>query len=360
MEFLTTTTFNIPLFIGAIAFLIFIHELGHFLAARLFNIEVEEFGIGFPPRMTKLFHAWGTDFTLNWLPLGGFVRPKGENDPSIPGGLAAAKPLHRIIVLLAGPFMNLFLASMLFAILFYQIGEPDINKVAILDIAKGSPAEKVGLEVGDIISHVNGIEINSTTKLQDAIYSELGNEIEIFILRDEKNIEFHITPRKSPPENEGAIGILMGNPRNPVLPSNAIKLGFVAVYRNAKAILELPGRIIAGTISPEFGRPVGYKGMYDIFSEIRDIDSSQPEGIPNSINTIGFFASISVSLGILNLLPIPALDGGRIIFVLPEILIRKRIPQNLENVVNFVSITLLLLLMIYINLYDFINPLELP
>ena len=90
-------------FIAGLAALIILHELGHFVVARLLKIPVEEFGTGFPPRLAKLFTAWGTDFTLNWIPLGGFVRPKGENDPNIPGGLAAASPWVRVAVWFAGP-----------------------------------------------------------------------------------------------------------------------------------------------------------------------------------------------------------------------------------------------------------------
>src|SRR5512147_624259 len=96
-------------FIFGIGIVIILHEMGHFLVARAFHVEVEEFGIGFPPRLVKLFDLGGTEFTLNWIPLGGFVRPKGENDPSVPGGLAASSPWTRLGVLFAGPTMNLLL-----------------------------------------------------------------------------------------------------------------------------------------------------------------------------------------------------------------------------------------------------------
>ena len=109
-------------FIIGLAILIFIHELGHFFAAKLFKVQVEEFGIGFPPRLVKLFKAGGTIFSLNCIPLGGFVRLKGENDPDIPGGLAAASPWVRLGVLLAGPLTNLLLGVVLAIILFYQMG----------------------------------------------------------------------------------------------------------------------------------------------------------------------------------------------------------------------------------------------
>jgi regulator of sigma E protease len=111
-------------FIVGLVALILLHEFGHFIVARLMKVQIEEFGIGFPPRIVKLFEAGGTEFTLNWIPLGGFVRPKGENDPSVPGGLAASSPWVRLGVLLAGPGMNLLIGVLLGILLFYSLGDP--------------------------------------------------------------------------------------------------------------------------------------------------------------------------------------------------------------------------------------------
>src|SRR5690606_23678589 len=123
------------LFVVALVSLIVVHELGHFFAAKLSGIKVKEFGIGLPPRVLTLF-KWGeTDFTLNALPLGGFVLPEGENDPEVPSGLAAAPPLKRIFVLLAGPAMNLLAAVALYFIIFMQIGTPDLSKVQVMAVA---------------------------------------------------------------------------------------------------------------------------------------------------------------------------------------------------------------------------------
>ncbi|MGB9639805.1 MAG: site-2 protease family protein, partial [Anaerolineales bacterium] len=105
--------FQLLTFIGGIALLIILHEFGHFLAAKLLKVDVEEFGIGFPPRILKLFTAGGTEFTLNWIPLGGFVRIKGENDPDVPGGLAAANPWIRFAVISAGPITNILIGIIL-------------------------------------------------------------------------------------------------------------------------------------------------------------------------------------------------------------------------------------------------------
>ena len=156
-------------FVLGIAALILLHELGHFIAARLLNVEVEEFGIGFPPRIVKLFEYKGTAYSLNWLPLGGFVRPKGENDPDVQGGLAAASPWVRLGVLFAGPAMNLLIGVILGIILFYSLGDPVQDKVKINYIDPRTPAAEAGLQAGDLFIAVNGQEIDSTTKLQELI-----------------------------------------------------------------------------------------------------------------------------------------------------------------------------------------------
>ena len=330
-------------FIGGIAILIFIHELGHFIAARLLKVEVEEFGFGFPPRAVKLFEAWGTKFTLNWIPLGGFVRPKGENDPSVPGGLAAASPWVRLGVLFAGPLMNIMLGIILSIIIVYNLGEPD--KVKIAEISANSPAAQAGLLVGDIIVAVNGQEVHSSNELYNQIYNNLGLLTAISYQRGEQIGETSLVPRNPPPA-DGAIGISMETVVKPTTWLKAVPRGSSAAYEYTVMVLSLPFRIAQGEVSPEEGRPVGYKGMFDIYQELR--------------NPLYFFMIITMSLGIFNLLPIPALDGGRILLTLPEILIHRRIPPQYENMIHFVGFAMLLILLIYINIQDFINPIQLP
>src|SRR5512136_261083 len=145
--------------------IILLHELGHFIVARLLGIEVEEFGIGLPPRAVKLFNWKGTDFTLNWIPLGGFNKIKGEDDPKIPGGMAAAKPWKRILVLLAGVSMNLLTAVLVYTILFNQIGIPDKNSTVVSMVEAGSPAEMAGLKVNDIILTAAGNPVANYNQL---------------------------------------------------------------------------------------------------------------------------------------------------------------------------------------------------
>jgi len=326
--------------------LIILHEFGHFLAARALKIEVEEFGLGFPPRAMKLFRMWGTDFTLNWIPLGGFVRPKGENDPTVEGGLAAANPWKRLAVLFAGPGMNLLIALVLGAVLFYQMGKPVTDKVLITDIAAGSPAEQVGLAAGDLILAINGIAINGQQTLQEQVSASLGKTTTLVYERDGQSYTVTLVPRENPPEGQGAIGIRMSSPTVPISIPEAIQQGASATAENITGLLQLPLRMMSGQASPEEGRLVGYRGMFEIYREIQ--------------SPLWFFMAISISLGVINLFPIPALDGGRILLTLPEIFFRRRVPPKFENALHMVGFALLLVLLIYVNLQDFINPIQLP
>lgn len=333
-------------FILGLAALIFIHELGHFLAARLLKVEVEEFGIGFPPRLVKLFEHKGTEFTLNWIPLGGFVRPKGENDPSIPGGLAAASPWVRLGVLFAGPVMNILVGILLGAWLFYSLGDPIQEKVIISEVAPGSPAEQAGLLPGDLFVSVDDQPVTDVTMLQTTIAEHLEKTVTIVVQRGEELVTVQLVPRVNPPEGQGAMGVALTNPTQPISLATASYRGIYAAYQNVRGILMLPVRLMSGDASPQEGRLVGYKGMFDIYQRIQ--------------SPLWFFMMISISLGIMNLLPIPALDGGRILLTLPEIIIRRRVPMRYENAIHLIGFTLLILLLIYINLQDFINPIVLP
>ena len=333
-------------FILGIAVLIFFHEMGHFIFARLFKVEVEEFGIGFPPRIATLFEAGGTTFSLNWIPLGGFVRIKGENDPDVPGGLASANPWVRLAVLSAGSLTNIFLGIMLAVILFLSIGEPIPDKIKVLDVAEGSPAEIAGLLPGDIIVEVQGQPIKNVDSLHTTIYDNLGKPISITFERNGEKRQVILTPRENPPENEGAIGIMMGEATQPTTLSRAIQRGVMISVDYIRSLILLPVNLAQGEITTEEARPIGYKGMYDIYQQIS--------------NPIYFFMIISLSLGFFNLLPIPALDGGRIFLILPEILLQRRVPPSYENIIHMVGFLVLIILLIYVNLQDFINPVQLP
>ncbi len=336
---------NLVTFIIGIGILIVVHELGHFLAARLLNIEVEEFGIGFGPRLFTFFRHKGTRFTLNLLPLGGFVLPKGENDPSVPGGLAAASPWVRLGVISAGPVMNLVMALVLATMFFYSIGEP-AGKVLIKEIAPGSPAEAAALLPGDIILKADGADIHTVVELQRIVAARRGQTLTLLIQRGEQTLQVSLIPRLNPPEGQGPLGVVLDEPTRPTTLIAAAQRSTEFAGEYLRQLLNLGGRLVVGQVTPEEGRVVGYKGMFDIYQRVQ--------------NPLWFFAIISFSLGLLNLLPFPALDGGRILFLIPEILFKRRLPHRLENLVNMIGLALLLLLLLYVNIQDFLNPITLP
>jgi len=345
-------------FIIALGTIIFIHEFGHFIVCKLLKIEVEEFGFGYPPRALTLFELGGTKFTLNWLPFGGFVRPKGENDPTIAGGMAAANPWRRIAVLLAGPTMNLLTAVVLFIAIYSVIGSlPDRNRVQLVDISPNSPASTAGLKAGDILVSVGGVEIHSLDAVRPVIYANLGKPLEFIYQRDGVTQEITITPLANP-GSSGAVGIYMNYPMKAFTIWGAVPESFTSMYEYVKELFTMIGQMIQGQSTATEGRLVGIKGMFDLYASVRE--STGTPGVPTIINVMLFFASISISLGLMNLLPIPALDGGRIVFALPEIIIHRRIPPKYEVWVNFISFALLILLMIFINLQDFIHPITTP
>ncbi|MFN2195229.1 MAG: M50 family metallopeptidase [Anaerolineales bacterium] len=348
---------DLLIFIGAIAALIFFHELGHFMAARFFKVGVDEFGIGFPPRMVRLFHWRGTDYTINWLPLGGFVRLSGENDPDVPGGFMSAHPLKRIAILLAGPAMNILIAILLYSLAMSRVGIPDASRVLIMDVAANSPAAQAGLASGDLLVRINEVDANSTDAVQQAVRDSLGKDTQITVERNGETLQYTLVPRENPPEGEGAIGIVMGHPSEPINIVRALPLGAGTVTDIGYNLLTLPMQVARGSVAPDEARLIGFKGMYDIYQEVKEVETSP--AVPASLNLLAYFAMISTSLGVLNLLPIPALDGGRILFTLPELFFGKRLPPRLETAVNAVSFMLLIALLVYINLQDFINPIQL-
>ncbi len=342
--------------------LLFFHEFGHFIVSRLLKIEVEEFGFGFPPRAARLFKWGSTDITLNWIPFGAFVRPKGENDPTVEGGMAAASPWTRLAVLLGGPAMNVLIGILILGVTFMSIGKVNPSVVQIMEVVANTPAQQAGLKAGDIVLQVNQDKIDSMTRLQNDIQANLGKEVSLTVQRQGQTLTVQVTPRAKPPAGQGALGITLGNTYSPVSLVEAWGSAMTTAADQAKQFVLLPVHLIEGTIAPDQARLVGIKGIFDIYSQADQLDAqaaaspaTNPEkGLP--IFRMTFVAAISIALGLTNLLPVPALDGGRIVMVLPELIIRRRIPAQYENMVNMIGFAALLLLMVYITLQDFINP----
>jgi len=352
-------------FILAFGGMVLIHEFGHFIVARLCRIEVEEFGIGLPtPGALTLFTWQGTRFTLNWLPLGGFVRPKGENDPNIPGGLAAASPWKRLAVLFAGPLMNLLTAVLIYSIIFNQVGVPDTSRVLISSVITGSAAAQAGFQDGDILVSGNGQPIGSYEELRVIVDANQNKPVVFLVDRNGQQVELIATPRMNDQEKRIMIGVGLGVPfRSASSWTETLDLGARYAYLNVRTLISLPAQIIRGSLAPEQSRLVGLKGIYDILSQTVSHDVQASTSAPTSadpgdqpIRTLDLIASLSISLGIFNLFPFPALDGGRILFVLPEIIFRRRVPHRFENLVHGMGMALLLMFMIYVNVMDFVNP----
>jgi regulator of sigma E protease len=343
--------------------LIFFHELGHFIMARLNKIDVEEFGIGYPPRMAKLFTRNGTIYSINWIPFGGFTRMKGENaDATEPGSFSAANAWRRFLVLMTGPIMNLLLGMLVLAYLFSRTGVPDYSRVEIQAVSANSPAAVAGLQALDIVYSINQVQIKSLDQISQLVASNLGKPVEVVVQRNGQSVTTTLTPRANPPQGEGALGIVISNP---VLPTNfvqAIPVAAQSTLDQGRQLILLPYQLIKGQISPEQGRLVSVVGIYDIFSQVQTQDQAQAATNPQSagLNTLYFIGVISIALGYTNLLPIPALDGGHILFLLPEMFFKKKIRPGLENAVNLIGLALLMGLMVVLVINDIVNPVVIP
>lgn len=353
---------NIVQFAIIFSVLLFVHEGGHFIMCRLARVPVEEFGFGLPPRIIKLFTWQGTVFSINALPFGAFVRPRGEVDRLVEGGLANASPIKKLGVYFGGPISNLLLGLLLLFILFFQLGTPDTSKVLITGIAQGSPADLSGLTTGDQVISINGSKINSIEDMQISVTDNLGKPIQIEVIRNNEALVMEATPRVTPPENQGALGVVLSNPYYPVSIGEAFKTAVHTGYRQMAEFVLLPGRLMTGAISSDQSRVVGIKGIYDMYTAAGNLDADVTSDTTQRapLYRLYFIATISIALGLTNLLPIPALDGGRIVLVMPELILRRRIPQKVENYLISISFMALLLLMIIITYQDFVNPINLP
>jgi regulator of sigma E protease len=332
-------------FIVVFSLLVFVHELGHFTVAKLRGVRVEEFGFGYPPRMVKLGSWKGTIISLNWLPIGGFVR-MGEEDPKVEGGLASKGRGTRALVYVSGPLMNVVLAFVLFSITF-MIGTPtpyDGAGAGIYSVTPRSPAELAGLRPGDTIISLDGQTLQDAKEATAIIRAKLGQPIEIVRQRNGQVLPpVQATPRESPPPNEGALGVALDLPlRWQSYPLwQAVPMGLRATYHSVVGIVAALTAIVRGRLPFEVSGPVG---IYRITAQVAKTGLMQ---------LIEFTGMLSLNLFLFNLLPLPALDGGRLVFVLLEWVRggRKVAPEK-EGLVHLVGMAFLLLLMAVVTYFD--------
>lgn len=335
--------------------IVLVHELGHFVAARLSNIEVEEFGFGLPPRALIIAKRGGTIFSLNWIPLGGFVRPAGEDDPSVLGGLSGASKRARLFVLSAGAAANFIMAFFVFWI-SYMIGPPAI---AVAMVVPDSPAEAAGLLSGDLIMQANDEYVETSGGLAALMREEAGNPVSLLIERENEEILVLLTPRL-PDEYDsavdGPVGITIGYSDSGERLSRGVGESAVLAVTSITDYIELffrmPMMLISGELTAAEARPISVVGISQIAGQAAEASVF----LGNVYPILDMIAFISIALGLTNLLPIPALDGGRILFVLIEAVRGKRIEAEKEGMVHMVGMMLLLGLMLFMIVQDVVNP----
>lgn len=349
------------IFIIVIGVLVFVHELGHFVMAKRAGMRVEEFGFGFPPRIFGVKKG-ETVYSLNWIPFGGFVKIFGESgeDADNPRSFASKLAGARSKVIIAGVVMNILFAVLLLSIgnIFGlrtglsqgEIGGVKDLKVQIISVSPGSPAAIAGLEPLDEITGFKEAEkiINAENVKDSQIYiqNNLGKEIALVINRSGEIIEKKLIPRADPPAGEGAIGISLAS-------TGIIKYPwYESVYRGVVQT----GILTAATV-------VGYTTIIkNIFvNGGPGADLSGPIGIAvitgkaasfGFTYLLQFTALISINLAVLNIIPFPALDGGRLFFVGIEKLKGSPVSRRIEGLVNAAGFALLILLMIYVTTKD--------
>lgn len=352
---------TILLFIVILGLLVFVHELGHFVAAKRAGMQVEEFGFGFPPRVFGIKRG-ETIYSINLIPLGGFVRIVGEDGGSVenPRSFSQKSFGRRLLVLLAGVLMNTIFAWVLISV-GLAMGLPTIVgegeqlpaganmrglAVGIVEISPSGPAAEAGIKVGDKIIKISGEEVRTIEDAQTITKKNAGNSTIYELRRGNDTIEKTIVPRVEPPDGQGPLGIslssiaLVSYPWYQA-PIRGITATINLLVATVTGIATILGQWVTGkSVSAALSGPVGIAVM------TRDIAAL---GLPYLIQ---FTAVLSINLAIINAIPFPALDGGRVLFLVIEKLRRKKLPQMAEQVANTVGFFLLLLLMAFVTYKD--------
>jgi regulator of sigma E protease len=338
---------TIILFIIGLSALIFVHEFGHFIAAKRFGLLVEEFGFGFPPRLFAK-KIGETVYSFNLLPFGGFVRIYGERDDRTsaratpPARSFLSLPLgRRAIIMIAGIVMNFLMGWLLFSALF-MIGVP--NAVIITDVASGAPAERVGLVPGDRI-----VGYGTTQKFIDFVSGARGEPVTFDVLRGSETVSVSVTPRVDPPPGEGALGIMLadaGIPRHGIFAS--LSQGFLSSFRILGMIFVALWGLIVSIFAgaPAIEQFVGPVGIFGVASQVGQF------GLAYLLQLLGL---ISMNLVALNILPFPVLDGGRLLFLTIEKFKGSPLPQKVEIAANALGFALLILFMVVVTVKDVVK-----
>lgn len=353
------------MFIGILTFilvlgvLIFVHELGHFLVARRNGVLVEEFSIGFPPRIFKKKKN-GTVYSIGLIPFGGFVKIYGEDGQGKgnKNSFISKTVWQRTKIILAGVVMNVLLATVLLAV-GYMMGLPslvsesqNVKQVQIIEVAKDSPAQQAGLEIGDIIKRVSNLntgefaEVKSAQDLVNFSNSNRGENISIDILRGQNFEQLEVFVRAQDPLGQGPLGVAIGNVGEVSFVWykaiwEAIKSTFLLLFFIVSAFVKLFWGIFAG--GSDLGQISGPVGIYSLTEQAARM---------GFVYVLQFTVILSLHLAIINILPLPALDGGRILFLIIEKIKKSPVSRQLEQKIHTAGFLILILIMVLITFKD--------
>lgn len=335
-------------FVVVLLVLVMVHELGHFITAKLSGVTVQEFGLGYPPRLFAIRFK-DTDYSLNLLPLGGFVKLLGEEDPHETGSFASKPTGTRLFILGAGPLMNALLPMVLVSTSLMLPRQAIVGDVVIREVVADSPAAMAGLQPGDVIVAINDRPITNTRDVGYNIQLNLGSIMEMQLRRGSETKTVRVAPRWSPPEGQGATGIVISMPG----------------FQEKTVTASLP-EALSSAFRTSFDMLTLFKnGIYSSFSSSAGPAVTGPIGIAQATGEVAkggvpplleWAAFLSMNLAILNILPIPMLDGGRMFFVLLEWVRRgRRVPPDKEGLVHLVGFAVLMGLIVLVSINDIIR-----
>jgi regulator of sigma E protease len=388
LAFLVNAALVVVPFLVILTFIVTIHELGHFLVARACGIAVDRFSIGFGRTIVAFKDRWGVEWRLAWLPLGGYVRFAGdENAASVPDeddleslrarivardGVGAEKRLfpfkplwQRALVVFAGPAANFVLSTVLFAILFGAVGQ-SVVWGPIQKITPGSAAAVAGLRPGDQLVSADGHPLGSLEDLREYVLTRDGVPIDFALTRAGALIHLRATPTRQSiadsPDSDakgGQLGVLIQPLKQKFVrldPISAIGMGAERTWRTAETTAFVVGRIVTGGISAN--QIHGVIGTASVSGQMTKQAISDAPGDPMAqtlnviINMIYLCAMLSVSIGLINLLPIPVLDGGHLLFYAYEWVVRRPLSAGIQAAGYRVGLALLVCLMLFANVND--------
>jgi regulator of sigma E protease len=346
MDFLPDPFRTILAFVLVLGVLIFVHELGHYLAARWRGVHVERFSIGFGRAIASWNDRRGCEWRIGWIPLGGYVKMHGMEHPSDappePGTYRAGESFHeksvgdRAIVVFAGPAFNFLLAAILFAVIFATIGKP-VGSTAVQTVVAGSAAERAGLLPGDRILALDGERISRFDELQRHIQPRAGQPVQVLLRRGETEMTLTATPVARGDDGRGLLGVSSG-------PMEREKLNpFSAAVEGTWHMLSVSGQTLVGV----WQMITGQRGSEEIGGPLRIAQLSGEVADMGLLPLLSFIALLSVNLALINLFPIPILDGGHLVFYAAEAIRGRPLTARAQEYAFRGGFALLITLMIF-------------